>query len=189
MLVSASFLSCNQGVRGFFREVPVMQMGKILFAVHQGTYVLKLEGEVRVPLCASLDLFLERMFRDERLGGVFIDLSDSSMVDSTTLGLLAKISVFLQSHAKEKAVILSTQEDVTRILKSMGFERVFVILENQTDYDHEDLAEMPVVNSSDKEVTHRVIEAHRTLMAMNNENHQTFLNLVEALENGQLHER
>ena len=31
----------------------MMQAGRILYAVHEGTYVLKLEGEVRVPLCAS----------------------------------------------------------------------------------------------------------------------------------------
>ncbi len=162
----------------------MMQAGRILYAVHEGTYVLKLEGEVRVPLCASLDVFLDRMFKDDRLQGVFIDLSSSSMIDSTTLGLLAKISVFLQKHAKDKAVILSTQPDVTRVLRSMGFEQVFMLMENAASAVGQGLSEVPEVSTSESEMMNKVIDAHRTLMAMNEQNVKTFSNLVEALEQG-----
>ncbi len=162
----------------------MMQAGRILYAVHEGTYVLKLEGEVRVPLCASLDVFLERMFMDDHLQGVFIDLSSSSMIDSTTLGLLAKISVFLQKHHKDKAVIFSTQPDVTRVLRSMGFEQVFNLLEKVAANVGQGLSEVPEVSTSESEMMIKVIDAHRTLMALNEQNVKTFSNLVETLEQG-----
>ncbi len=162
-----------------------MQSGRILYAVHQGTYILKLEGEVRVPLCTSLDGFLERMFLDQKLSGVFIDLTESVIVDSTTLGLLAKISVFLREHSKHRPVILSTQPDITRVLKSMGFEQVFVILEKAPSSEADALVELPLVTPSEAEVTHQVIDAHRTLMSLNVHNQQIFSNLVETLETEQ----
>lgn len=158
-----------------------MQSGRILYAVHNGTYVLKLVGEVRVPMCASLDTFLEKMFLDHDLHAVLIDLTQTTAIDSTSLGLIAKISVFLQGKLKRKPVILSTNSDVNRILHSMGFEQVFVILETATANQGK-LDELPSVEQSQNELTRNVIEAHRILMGLNEQNQETFKNLVDALE-------
>lgn len=105
-----------------------MLSGRILFAVHEGTYVLKFVGEVRVPLCMTLENFIEDMFRDAALKAALIDLSETTAIDSTALGLIAKIAVFMREHQRKKPVILSTQPDINRLLESMGFERVFLIL-------------------------------------------------------------
>lgn len=158
-----------------------MQSGRILYAVHNGTYVLKLEGEVRVPMCTSLDAFVEKMFLDHELHAVLIDLTQTTIIDSTTLGLLAKISVFLRDKLKRKPVILSTNTDVNRVLNSMGFDQVFVILEAASG-SGDRLDELPSVEQSQQELTRNVIEAHRILMSLNDQNQETFKNLVDALE-------
>ena len=62
--------------------------GKALYAVHQGTYVVKLIGEIRVPICTTLDSFIETMFCDNQLNSVLIDLSETHLIDSTALGLV-----------------------------------------------------------------------------------------------------
>ena len=102
--------------------------GKALYAIHQGTYVLKLIGEIRVPICATLDNFIENMFRDKQLNSVLIDLSKTQIIDSTALGLLAKIAIQTRKRFKRKPLIISTEPDVTRILDTMGFEKVFNIV-------------------------------------------------------------
>ncbi len=165
-----------------------MQSGRILYGIYEGTYVLKLLGEVRVPLCASLDGFLERMFHDQKLSSVLIDLSETSLVDSTTLGLLAKIPVYLRQHARGKPVILSSNPDVTRILRSMGFEQIFVLLEHVQPADTPvvSMDELPADQQDQHDVTEKVIDAHRRLMAMNQANHLAFKDLVQALEAAQM---
>lgn len=160
-----------------------MLSGKILFAVHNGTYVIKLIGDVRVPMCTSLDVFLEKMFADPDLTAVLIDLTQTAGIDSTALGLIAKIAVFLKDRGS-KPVILSTNPDVNRVLYSMGFDRVFVILES-TVRESQSLDELPQDEPSEQELTRNVIEAHRVLMGLNEQNKETFRNLVDALESEQ----
>jgi anti-anti-sigma factor len=161
-----------------------MLSGRILYAVHNGTYVIKFIGDVRVPLCASLEGFLERMFGDQQLNSVLIDLTDTVAIDSTALGLIAKIAVFLRDRLDEKPVILSTNPDVNRILSSMGFDRVFLML-SHAPATTDNLDEIPFDEPSQQELTRHVIDAHRVLMSMNEKNKATFHDLVEALESEQ----
>jgi anti-anti-sigma factor len=158
-----------------------MLAARILYAVHDGTYVIKFVGDVRVPLCACLEGFLERMFADTTLRSVLIDLTETDGIDSTALGLIAKIAVALKERLQRKPVILSTNPDVNRILSSMGFDRVFVIVNKAPTID-EPLDELPLVEPSQQEITRQVIEAHRVLISMNAKNRATFRDLVEALE-------
>lgn len=159
----------------------IMLSGRILYAVHNGTYVIKFVGDVRVPLCASLEGFLERMFGDAELHAVLIDLTETVAIDSTALGLIAKIAVFLRERRDKKPVILSTNPDVNRILGSMGFDRVFLILE-RAPRTAEDFDELPFTEPSQQELTRHVIDAHRVLMSLNEQNKATFRDLVDALE-------
>lgn len=158
-----------------------MLSGRILYAVHDGTYVIKFAGDVRVPLCASLEGFLDRMFSDPALQAVLIDLTKTVAIDSTALGLIAKIAVFLRQRLDKKPVILSTNPDVNRILGSMGFDRVFLILEKEPAPDAS-LDELPFSEPSQQELTRHVIDAHRVLMGLNEKNTATFRDLVAALE-------
>lgn len=165
-----------------------MLSARILYAVHDGTYVIKFVGDVRVPLCACLEGFLDRMFADKTLHSVLIDLTETAGIDSTALGLIAKIAVALKERLQRKPVILSTNPDVNRILSSMGFDRVFVIVDKAPAHD-EPLAELPLTEPSQQDLTRNVIEAHRVLMGMNEKNRATFRDLVEALECEEKEER
>ena len=157
-----------------------MPSGHILFAIHNGTYVLKFTGEVRAPMCATLDNFLERMFGDEEISSILIDLTQTEYIDSTALGLIAKAAVFLQMHNHRKPIILSTNQDITRILESRGFDQVFIIL--ACECQEKCLDELPEVEPSEQEMMEKVISAHRVLMGLSEQNQATFKNLVEALE-------
>jgi len=89
--------------------------------------------------------------------------------------------VSLKSRLERQPVILSTNPDVNRILASMGFDRVFLILEKAPAVD-EALDELPFTEPSQQELTRNVIEAHRVLMSLNEKNRATFHDLVDMLE-------
>ncbi len=63
----------------------------------------------------------------------------------------------------------------------MGFDQVFNIVD-QPQITPESLRDLPCQDVSEEEVRHRVLEAHRILMSLNDSNRQAFRDLVEALE-------
>lgn len=158
-----------------------MQPGKILVAEHGGAFVIKLVGDVRLTFCTALDDFFERMFGSPGFASVIIDLCAADNIDSTTLGQLAKLAIAAQRRFHLHPVVLSTNPNITRILLSMGFDRVFDIRQQKPQSD-EQLGELPVVAASESAVQARVLDAHRVLMGMNEHNRVEFKELVCALE-------
>ncbi len=158
-----------------------MQNGKILFAEQDGNYVLKFVGDVRLTLCSTLDLFLENMLDNDGFKTVIIDLTETKGIDSTSLGLIAKISVKMKRHHQLRPTIVSTNEDISRILLSMGFDKVFILIRENVEASQQ-LQELSVLQESEQEVKDRVVDAHRVLMELNDKNRDCFRDLVRSLE-------
>lgn len=158
-----------------------MSSGKILVAESNGVYVIKFEGDVRLTLCAALDIFLEKMMAEPDLNTVVIDLTDTQGIDSTSLGFLAKISILTQKAFGWKPAIVSTNPDILRLLFSMSFDQVFDIL-NEPITDAKALDELPEKQTSEGETKCRVLEAHKILMGLSDDNKAKFQELVSMLE-------
>ncbi|MFT6751560.1 MAG: anti-anti-sigma factor [Candidatus Azotimanducaceae bacterium] len=156
-------------------------MGNILYANHDNAHVLKFIGDVRVTLGPTLSTFVRSMNKTKDSKSIVVDLSETTCIDSTALGFLAKISLHFQKFQGSKPTIISTNPDVTRILVSMGFDSIFIISESDIT-KCSDLAELPVQHASEPELREQVIDAHQTLMKLNGKNKACFTNLVEALE-------
>jgi|GEM_PF-103084 len=158
-----------------------MSSGEIKVAAHDGVYVIKMEGDVRLTLCLSFDDFIEKMFDAPDFCSVVFDLSDAQAIDSTTLGLMAKISIKGRALKHDDPTVLSGNPSITRLLASMGFEDIFRIVEEQAAIGAAALApgEEQVLHediSDEHKVQQRVLEAHRLLMDMNASNRDTSVN-------------
>ena len=70
-----------------------MRTGHIYVADYEGTYVIRLVGDVRLTLCISFDQFIESTFVEGKAKAIIFDLRKALGIDSTTLGLMAKISI------------------------------------------------------------------------------------------------
>lgn len=158
----------------------------VQYAVHDGSYVIKLTGDVRLTLCAAIDCFVEKMFADPSLSGVMLDLSHTQAVDSTTLGLLAKIAIGCEKQGHGKPLLACSNADILHMLKSMGLERVFVIIDELTsaelDPPNPVLKDLPRIDSSQQEICQKVLEAHRVLIKLNYKNNKVFKDVVAQLE-------
>lgn len=159
-------------------------MGKIMIAEQDGVKVLKFIGDVRVTLSATLSEFVKNLGSSGRLHSVIIDLTESDTIDSTALGLMAKISLKSQEMFHCLPTIISCKEDINRLLLSMGFDNVFVIV-NDASGAIGPLGEMPAEMISEQALREQVLEAHRVLMSLNRENEDRFRELVQALETEQ----
>jgi hypothetical protein len=77
--------------------------------------------------------------------------------------------------------IYSCDPGINRLLKSMGFQRLFDLHEEVCN-DPEDISEIPAVDGSEQAVKEKVIEAHRVLMNLSDENRTRFKDLMGVLE-------
>ncbi|MBU2984417.1 STAS domain-containing protein [Saccharophagus degradans] len=163
-----------------------MKPGSIKVAQHEGVFVIKMEGDVRLTLCLSFDSFIESMFSQSDFKSVVFDLTDAEAIDSTTLGLMAKISINGKAKQFDDPIVISRNPSITRLLVTMGFEDIFQIVR---DADIALGGELPLEieqeDADENAVRDKVLEAHRTLMNLNENNKITFKELVQSLEEQQ----
>ena len=158
-----------------------MTDGRILAAHHDGAYALKLVGDVRVNLCSAIDDYLDGMFSDPAFESILVDVCEADGIDSTTLGLLAKLALRARQQYGLKPVIYSCNSGINRLLKSMAFGKLFDIREEHFVED-DVIKEIPAVSEDPESVRIKVIEAHRVLMDISDENRERFQDLMVALE-------
>lgn len=158
-----------------------MQEGSIFSALVEGSYVLKFIGDVRLTLCSSLDMHLENSLNNPDINEILIDLTQVEGIDSTSLGLIAKLSLKAKERNLPKPALVSTNQDITRILLTMGFDHVFVLMD-QLPSSSQELKQLPLVQESVEEMQQRIISAHKVLMELNESNREAFKDLVSTLE-------
>ncbi|MBN8410743.1 STAS domain-containing protein [Halomonas denitrificans] len=155
--------------------------GRLKAAFDSGVFVLKLCGDVRLTLCATLDHQAQQLAQTPGLTAVMIDLRDASNVDSTALGFLAKVAMALRGKLEQSPTIVADNPDVKRMLEVMGFGSFFTLVERPIA-EVDELQELPEVAADEEGLRQRILEAHRILMRMNEHNQEQFQPLVEMLE-------
>ena len=158
-----------------------MSDGEIYYACQDGHYVLKFVGEVRLTLCSTIDKHLEQCLSNIDIKDTLIDLTETTNIDSTSLGLVAKLAVKCGEQNMPKPTLVSTNPDITQILLAMGFDQVFLLLDFLPT-SVKDLKQVPFVLESEDDVRKRIIHAHRVLIDLNEGNRSAFKDLVETLE-------
>lgn len=158
-----------------------MAAGKAFYAKQGNTYVIKLVGEIRYTMGCSLDEFLNRLFDKLDFNNILVDLSEATCIDSTNLGLLAKIANFMQDHFARKTTIISTNKDINQLLDNVGFYKIFNICDNCSTPAGV-TRQLPISDPSKTELTKIMFEAHSILSELNDKNRLAFKSVVDSLK-------
>ena len=161
-----------------------MSNGKLLVAEQDGVHILKFVGDVRLTLGPTIDTFLSHLLKNRNFKSLVVDLTETEGIDSTSLGLLVKISLRCQECYQIAPTIISTNDDITRILFSMGMEQVFLIVKEPMTREVQ-LGELPTECATSEQLRKQVLEAHHVLINMNEHNRACFKELVDELESDQ----
>ena len=158
-----------------------MNNGRILVATVNDVPILKFIGDVRVLMSSALDNYFNSLYNRAILDRMMVDMTETQGIDSTALGLLAKMSIQLRNRFNVRPTIISTNPDITRILKSMSIDLICEIIETvekqETCFD-----ELNPLQETEDSVRQKVIEAHQTLMSLSENNRAEFQDLVSALK-------
>jgi anti-anti-sigma regulatory factor len=159
-----------------------MNSGKILATEFNQIPVFKLVGDVRVLMSSTIDNYFASLYSRAYLEAMIVDLTETTGIDSTALGLLAKMAIQLRNRFNVKPSIISTNPDITKILKGMSFDIIFDIIEEPLAEEVK-FGELNHVSEPEDVIKQKVIVAHQALMALSEDNKLEFQDLVSALKN------
>lgn len=158
-----------------------MAEGTARYACENGNWFLKLAGDLRHPLGPALNSLLDRAFADPQSRQFVIDLREAENIDSTCLGILARIGNEASRHGAAKPTLVSSNADINEVLLAVCFDRMFNLV-GDLNITGADMEPIPAVASDSAGMLALVLEAHRRLCAIDERTHETFRDVVRALE-------
>ncbi|HBO15696.1 MAG TPA: anti-anti-sigma factor [Porticoccaceae bacterium] len=158
-----------------------MSAGKILVYDEAGNFLLKLTGDVRVTLCGTLNRHMDTIFGSQAVNQVVIDMLEAECLDSTTLGVLAKLALHCRSEYDINVQIFCHHPSILRTLLCMGFDDIFDI-HDEVPVCEGEVTHLDTVTPEVDETRRQVLEAHKTLVQLRPENNDQFIDLIHALE-------
>jgi anti-anti-sigma factor len=153
--------------------------GKVLYARHDGTCVLRFQGAIRYTMAHGLDVFLDRLFAQDDPCTICADLNAAESIDSTGIGLLAKIAICQKRCGRGKPVLFSANREINELLTNVCLDEVFVMVEGKADDEAGE--PLPPAEATQDDVARTIYEAHRLLSDLSEGNRAMFKDVVDAL--------
>ena len=151
------------------------------YAHEDATWFIKLGGDVRHSVGPALNALLDRALADPHTSRFVIDLSQADTIDSTCLGILARVANHALRNKTPRPVIITGEGDIAEVLLAVCFDQLFDLV-SSADTPDGALQPIPGVTLSESHMLSLVLEAHRRLCAIDERTHAVFRDLVEALE-------
>ena len=148
---------------------------------YKDIYIIKFEGEIRYTTSEYLNRFLDMIFEKNDFENIIIDLKDCSYMDSTNLGLLARIASFVLKKNGNKPIIIGANSDLMMILEVMGFETIFSFLDEYPE-TMENAEKIDVETGGKSDIGEIILNAHKQLAALNERNRETFKDVIKLFE-------
>ncbi|HMA92836.1 MAG TPA: STAS domain-containing protein [Polyangiaceae bacterium] len=160
-----------------------MHTPKAFYGRTEHSRVLALKGQVRYMTVRALKGFVDDLLAQDDGEAMIVDLRELEAIDSTGMGLLARLGRCTLQHGR-RAVIVCGVRDVMTCLRSAAFDRLFNIVDEWPFDCETTLSEVPLETKElQPDLMGRLIlEAHRDLASLSEENEQAFAGVISALE-------
>lgn len=129
---------------------------------------LKLVGDVRYPDAPAIDRAVGALFVRGKCESFVIDMREVGQVDSTILGLVARVGGTSLKCCGRRAVIACDQVETLAGLRAVGFDDVFVVVANPPE-EPPALERVVQTATSGVELGETMLAAHRELMELSDD--------------------
>lgn len=158
-----------------------MQDGVVQSALSDTHFYLRFCGDVRLPWCVTLETFCKNVIATNQITALSVDLTQAENLDSTTLGILAKVVLLASRSLADKPVLHCIDDNIYRLLWSMGFEHISTIERVRVDAEPS-YTDIQLIDCDEVDVRASVIGAHEQLMDIDERNITKFNSLVDSLK-------
>lgn len=140
-----------------------------------------MSGAIRHTLCTNLDILICNVIRQEEVDEFVIDLRPATYLDSTSLGLIARMARYMKDKSDEKLVIISLNEDVNQILNSVQLDSIANIVDSWKNLP-EQFIDSELITEQVQSNREMIIKSHQELAKINEDNRKKFTAVIESLE-------
>lgn len=148
-------------------------MNDILYANLDNANIIKVCGKATMKNSQTV---LELFDNSDKI--VMLDLSETTYIDSTFLGLIAKYTMeYIKKYGEYLSIIKPSQE-VTNALKQTGILKFVVILNEQITINE---VKIEKENFKTSNISNHILQMHEILAGLNEENAVVFNPVVEQL--------
>jgi len=125
------------------------------------------------------DFFVKLMAGDKK--DIILDFGECNYMDSTMLGFIAKSAIQVKKLWAKRIFEINASNMVRTSLKSTG---VYDLMQHLDEFATKiSLSDLETVDFDDKdEKAKHILDAHKTLMSLSEENAKIFKNVVDLLE-------
>ena len=159
-----------------------MTPGHVTHAAQAGVHVLRYFGTVNYTLAPGLQRFLQHLIHAGPVSGLVFDLTEAESLDSTNLGLMARVNEEAHDLGAANSVIISNNDDIDSVLRSMGFDQTFDLFPTGCPIPNTHDEPVAVGAMCAAELQHTMLEAHRALVRMSEAGRLEFESVVACLE-------
>ena len=151
----------------------------IKVAVNENTAYVKIFGRATFNLAPDFKNFVERQMV-RKLREVLVDFEECESVDSTFIGLITSLTIKYSVDGKFYIKLFNLNEHLIKIIKTLGLLDVICISKSLSDEDVK-FSETEKTNASKKDIATTMLEAHKVLSNINEQNELEFKNVVDYL--------
>ena len=126
---------------------------------------------------------MDTIFGSHDVKRLVVDMLEAEGLDSTTLGLLAKLGLHCRKQYGIDVQVFCQNPSILRTLDCMGFDELFDIIQEVPDFSAK-LQSIASVTPEVDEIRKQVLEAHKLLVQLNPKNSSEFTDLIRTLESG-----
>lgn len=149
--------------------------------INQRTCYLQLTGRLTYMISSVFDQFIEKLINECTIDRIYVDLCETEFLDSTNLGLLAKLCVYLLENHQAQACLYSPNKNVKTVLLSMGFEDI-AEFGKEPDFSPGNPSQIQPDAPTQRTPAQYIYDAHATLASMNEKNELIFHDILQLFE-------
>jgi len=158
-----------------------MDENRILYSEHDGVHFLRFHGDILHTLAPALDSFLKRLAESPEPPSFLLDLTETRSIDSTMLGLLARVAKMAKEGGTPPPTLVCPNDDIIDLLVGIGFDEVFSLV-SCDGAPLGDGHEIAHAETDNRALTETMLAAHQELIALKADNRLLFEDVIDLLQ-------
>ncbi|CAM3100432.1 STAS domain-containing protein [Streptobacillus felis] len=153
-------------------------MDGYLFTEINNEYIFKICGKATMKNSKVLSDFVDEKINEAK--GILFEMSETTYMDSTFLGLVAKYAIDIKMSKGKSLVILNPSDEAFNFLKQTGINKFVEVITKDDIKVTEEISGEDFSNNLEK--SKYILEMHEILMGLNEENEKVFKPVVDAMK-------
>lgn len=157
---------------------------RVLYGRDDRVALLALRGSIRFVAARQLRKVLDAIAGLDGCDMAVIDVREVTVIDSTGLGLLARLGRSALRSLGRRAVLVCPDDDLATSLRSAAFDELFVMVDHLPFDLSVELVELPLEQDAPatSALGRVILDAHRELSSLSDENRRAYADVIAALE-------